>query len=62
MKKYIGVYIFLLAILLIMFITGGIHQGNIVRELEMGDACKTTVILLTYMLFSLWLFWYNINI
>ena len=48
MKKYIGVYIFLLTILLSMFITGGIHQGNIVREFEMGDACKTTVILLTY--------------
>ena len=40
---------FLLAILLIMFITGGIHQGNIVREIEMGGgACKNTVILLTY--------------
>ena len=49
MKKYIGVYMFLLAIVLIMFITGGIHQGNIVREIEMGGgACKNTVILLTY--------------
>ena len=50
MKKYIGKYMILFVILLIMFITGGIPYGNTVKEIELGwmDTGKTTVILLTY--------------
>ncbi len=50
MKKYIGVYMILFVILLIMFITGGIPYGNTVKEIELGwmDTGKTTVTLLTY--------------
>ena len=50
MKKYIGVYVILCAILLILFVTHGIPYGTIVREDDFASmrAGKTTYILLAY--------------
>jgi multisubunit Na+/H+ antiporter MnhC subunit len=51
MKKYIGVYVILYAIILFLFLTGGVSQGIIIDEYDLGhtaDGVKGETIFLVY--------------